>query len=219
MHHQMHGARAPMGAGIGDLVLNVCGNELAEGFVRVHIKSNEYGSLDALLEILEARLRVSVITNLAIWEEEPVEEGSREPPEGHFEEVTALDQLPAAPLEAVARIQSKCTGPRKYPALLPYHVHPYTIHMAAADGQHELVEDMLKSAAPAGGESDAGEGSQPKLLGESWGDGRTAGANARCGGSGRAALHFGAEAGRARTVVPLAVGKTVILLTFPLHRY
>jgi ankyrin repeat protein len=122
--------------------LKVCGNEL-DGFRHLTLRCGEVGSFDALLEILEERLAVGVITNLAILKDEPPEDEEEDP----FEEVTTLEDLPAAPAEPVLRVKSKCTGARRYPALQPYHLHPYTLHHAAAAGDSDAMDELIESGA------------------------------------------------------------------------
>lgn len=122
--------------------LKICGNEL-DGFRHLTLRCGEVGSFDALLEILEERLAVGVITNLAIEKAEPPEDEEEDP----FEEMTTLEDLPVAPAEPVLRVKSKCTGARVYPALQPYHLHPYTLHHAAAAGDAETMGALLEGGA------------------------------------------------------------------------
>lgn len=125
--------------------LKVCGNEL-DGFRYLTLRCGEVGSFDALLEILEERLAVGVITNLAIQKEEPPEDQEEDP----FEELTALEDLPAAPATPVLRVKSKCTGAKRYPALQSYHLHPFTLHHAAAAGDTAAMQELVEAGARLG---------------------------------------------------------------------
>jgi ankyrin repeat protein len=122
--------------------LKICGNEL-DGFRYLTLRCGEVGTFDALLEILEERLAVGVITNLAIQKEEPPEDDEEDP----FEELTALEDLPAAPATPVLRVKSKCTGAKRYPVLQSYHLHPYTLHHAAAAGDTDTMQDLIEGGA------------------------------------------------------------------------
>lgn len=120
--------------------LKVCGNEL-EGFHNVRIRPGECGSLPALLELLEERLHLGVVTNVALHNEDPGED------EEEFEELTELDLLPTSPEVAVLRVQSKCTAAIRYPRLQPFHHHPYKLHDAAAAGDTKEMKNLLASGA------------------------------------------------------------------------
>ena len=125
--------------------LKVCGNEL-DGFRYLTLRCGEVGSFDALLEILEERLAVGVITNLAIQKAEPPEDQDEDP----FEELTALEDLPAVPATPVLRVKSKCTGAKRYPALQSYHLHPFTLHHAAAAGDTAAMQELIEAGARLG---------------------------------------------------------------------
>ena len=156
--------------------LKICGNEL-DGFRYLTLRCGEVGSFDALLEILEERLAVGVITNLAIEKDEKPEDEDEDP----FEEVTTLADLPVAPAAPVLRVKSKCTGARVYPALQPYHLHPYTLHHAAAAGDAETMEALIEG------------GAKP---------------NATAGYGARTALHCASAAGRPLAVQSLLAAAT-----------
>jgi ankyrin repeat protein len=126
--------------------LKVCGNEL-DGFRYLTLRCGEVGSFDALFEILEERLAVGVITNLAIQKEEPLEDGQEDP----FDELTALEDLPAVPATPVLRVKSKCTGAKRYPTLQSYHLHPYTLHHAATAGDTDAMQELIGGGAHLGG--------------------------------------------------------------------
>lgn len=151
--------------------LRVCGNEL-DGFCNLTIRCGEVGSFDALLEILEERLAVGVITSLAIQKAEPPEGGEEDP----FEEVTTLEDLPSAPATALLRIKSKCTGAKRYPTFQSYHLHPYTLHHAAAAGETGAMQELIENGANIDGTA---------------------------GYSGRTALHSASAAGRPLAVQAL----------------
>ena len=170
-HHPHFDATLPHAAVRGEVAyrLRLCGNEL-DGWRRLTLRAGECGSFDALLEILEERLFLGVITNLAIEKEEPPEDEEEDP----FEEITALADLPTAPAEAVLRVKSKCSGARKYPAVQPYHLHPYTLHDAATAGDTEALDELLEGGAKVG---------------------------VAAGFGGRTAVHCASESGRAQAVL------------------
>ena len=194
-HHPHFDAALPHAAVRGEVAyrLRLCGNEL-DGWRRLTLRAGECGSFDALLEILEERLFLGVITNLAIEKEEPPEDEEEDP----FEEITALADLPTAPAEAVLRVKSKCSGARKYPAVQPYHLHPYTLHDAATAGDTEALDELLEGGAKVG---------------------------VAAGFGGRTAVHCASESGRAQAVTTLlaasaaaaAVQATDVAGRTPLH--
>ena len=178
-HHPHFDATLPHAAVRGEVAyrLRLCGNEL-DGWRRLTLRAGECGSFDALLEILEERLFLGVITNLAIEKEEPPEDEEEDP----FEEITALADLPTAPAEAVLRVKSKCSGARKYPAVQPYHLHPYTLHDAATAGDTEALDELLEGGAKVG---------------------------VAAGFGGRTAVHCASESGRAQAVTTLLEASAV----------